>query len=154
MREAGSIVAPFPGISLFARRDWGKTCATQYTRCRPIEYKWYVLKRRFSRRFLWSGPHHKATAERLSHWNQTVKAVMLKNKGTFVFRSFPLSKRTLLCRNDSRCGRLFFYYKWLWSVAYRGGFEGVQTPPPPRNSEVLTKLSRIPSSVENTSVTT
>jgi hypothetical protein len=27
-------------------------------------------------------------------------------------------------------------------------------PPPPRNSEVLTKLSRIPSSVENTSVTT
>ena len=28
----------------------------------------------------------------------------------------------------------------------------VQTPP--RNSEVLTKLSRIPSSVENTSVTT
>jgi hypothetical protein len=31
-----------------------------------------------------------------------------------------------------------------------GGFE----PPPLRNSEVLTKLSRIPSSVENTSVTT
>jgi hypothetical protein len=30
---------------------------------------------------------------------------------------------------------------------------GVQTPPP-RNSEVLTKLSRIPSFVENTSVTT
>jgi hypothetical protein len=27
-------------------------------------------------------------------------------------------------------------------------------PPPPRNSEALTKLSRIPSSVENTSVTT
>jgi hypothetical protein len=56
---------------------------------------------------------------------------------------------------------------WLWwqtqllfmsetlhlSVAYRGGFGGVQTPRP-RNSEVLTKLSRIPSSVENTSVTT
>jgi hypothetical protein len=33
----------------------------------------------------------------------------------------------------------------------RGKF-GVQTPP--RNSEVLTKLSRIPSSVEKTSVTT
>ena len=40
-------------------------------------------------------------------------------------------------------------------VAYRGagGFGGVQTPPS-RNSEVLTKLNRIPSSVENTSVTT
>jgi hypothetical protein len=31
---------------------------------------------------------------------------------------------------------------------------GVQQPPPPPNSEVLTKLSRIPSSVENTSATT
>jgi hypothetical protein len=40
----------------------------------------------------------------------------------------------------------------LGTVAYREG--GVQTPPPPRNSEVLTNLSRIPSSVENTSVTT
>jgi hypothetical protein len=30
---------------------------------------------------------------------------------------------------------------------------GGSTPPPPRNSEILTKLSRIPSSVENTSVT-
>jgi hypothetical protein len=36
------------------------------------------------------------------------------------------------------------------SVAYRGG-GGLNLPP---NSEVLTKLSRIPSSVENTSVTT
>jgi hypothetical protein len=37
-------------------------------------------------------------------------------------------------------------------VAYRGGYlEGSTLPP--RNSEVLTKLSRIPSSVENTSVT-
>jgi hypothetical protein len=36
-------------------------------------------------------------------------------------------------------------------VAYREG--GVQTPVT-RNSEVLTKLSQIPSSVENTSVTT
>jgi hypothetical protein len=34
-------------------------------------------------------------------------------------------------------------------VVYRGGFN-----PPPRNSEVLTKPSRIPCSVENTSVTT
>jgi hypothetical protein len=31
---------------------------------------------------------------------------------------------------------------------------GVSNPPPHRNSEVLTKLSQIPSSVENTSVTT
>jgi hypothetical protein len=38
------------------------------------------------------------------------------------------------------------------AVAYRGGL-GVQTPPP-RNSEVLTKMSRILSFVENTSVTT
>jgi hypothetical protein len=39
----------------------------------------------------------------------------------------------------------------LSSVAYRGG--GCSISPPPRNSEVLTKLSRIPSSVENTSLT-
>ena len=39
----------------------------------------------------------------------------------------------------------------MGAVAYRG--EG-GVKPPPRNSEVLTKLSRIPSSVENTSVTT
>jgi hypothetical protein len=37
-------------------------------------------------------------------------------------------------------------------VAYRGGF-GCSTPLLPRNFEVLTKLSRIVSSVENTSVT-
>jgi hypothetical protein len=40
-------------------------------------------------------------------------------------------------------------YKW----GTEGGFRGVQ-PPPPWNSEVLPKLSRIPSSVEYTSVTT
>jgi hypothetical protein len=34
------------------------------------------------------------------------------------------------------------------------GVGGLGFNPPPRNSEVLTKLSRIPSSVENTSVTT
>jgi hypothetical protein len=39
-------------------------------------------------------------------------------------------------------------------VACRGVVWGVQTLPPPRNSEVLPKLSRIPSSVEYTSVTT
>jgi hypothetical protein len=39
-------------------------------------------------------------------------------------------------------------------AVYRGG-EGVKThTPPPRNSEVLTKLNRISSSVENKSVTT
>ena|SRR5215510_961812 len=37
-------------------------------------------------------------------------------------------------------------------VAYQGGGLGDSTPP--RNSEVLAKLSRIPSSVENTYVTT
>jgi hypothetical protein len=38
-----------------------------------------------------------------------------------------------------------------WAVAYRGGrFK----PPPPQNSKVLKRLSWIPSSVENTSVTT
>ena len=41
---------------------------------------------------------------------------------------------------------------WVSAVAYRGGVWGVQTPP--RNSEVWKKLSRIPNSVENTSVTT
>jgi hypothetical protein len=40
-----------------------------------------------------------------------------------------------------------------WAVAYQRGIWGFQTPPP-RNSEVSTKLSRIPSSVENTSVIT
>jgi hypothetical protein len=39
-----------------------------------------------------------------------------------------------------------------YAVAYRGGCYG--GPPPPRNSDVLPKLSRIPSSVEYTSVTT
>jgi hypothetical protein len=38
------------------------------------------------------------------------------------------------------------------AVAYRGGGLGLFKPP--RISEVFTKLSRIPSSVENTSVTT
>jgi hypothetical protein len=38
------------------------------------------------------------------------------------------------------------------AVSYRVGFWGLN--PSPRNSEVLTKLSRIPSSVENISVTT
>jgi hypothetical protein len=42
------------------------------------------------------------------------------------------------------------------AVAYRGrGFGGMfKPPPPPRNSEFFTKLIRISSSVENTSVTT
>jgi hypothetical protein len=40
-----------------------------------------------------------------------------------------------------------------WRTEGGGRFGGVK-PPPPRNSEVLTKLSRIPSSVENASVTT
>jgi hypothetical protein len=40
-------------------------------------------------------------------------------------------------------------------VAYRGGVWGFNPPPPAHwNSEVLTKLNRIPSSVENTSVIT
>jgi hypothetical protein len=40
------------------------------------------------------------------------------------------------------------------ALEYPGGwFGGVQTPPPPRNSEVLKKLAQIPSSVEYTSVT-
>ena len=42
---------------------------------------------------------------------------------------------------------------WSSGVPRVGGL-GCSNPPPPRNSEVLTKLSRIPSSVENTSVTT
>jgi hypothetical protein len=42
---------------------------------------------------------------------------------------------------------------FLYPVMYRGGGFGGSTPLP-RNSEVFTKLSQIPSSVENTSVTT
>jgi hypothetical protein len=34
----------------------------------------------------------------------------------------------------------------------QAGFGGFNSAPPPRNSEVLTKLSRIPSSMENTSI--
>jgi hypothetical protein len=40
------------------------------------------------------------------------------------------------------------------TVAYRGGLGFGEFKPPSQNSEVLTKLSQIPSSVENTSVTT
>jgi hypothetical protein len=47
-----------------------------------------------------------------------------------------------------------FRLTYAHAVAYRGGGFGGFKPPPLRNSEVLTKLSRIPSSVENTSVTT
>jgi hypothetical protein len=39
-------------------------------------------------------------------------------------------------------------------VAYRVGGDFGGFKPPPRNSEVLPKLSRIPSSVEYTSITT
>jgi hypothetical protein len=47
--------------------------------------------------------------------------------------------------------QLLGYYSTLqWHTEGEGGFN----PPPPRNSKVLTKLSRIPSSVENTSITT
>jgi hypothetical protein len=42
----------------------------------------------------------------------------------------------------------------LHAVVYRGVGFGVFNPPPKKKSEILTKLSRIPSSVENTSVTT
>ena len=48
---------------------------------------------------------------------------------------------------DGNTKRYYCYVQWRTG----GGF-GVLKPP--RNSEVLTKLSRIPSSVENTSVTT
>jgi hypothetical protein len=43
--------------------------------------------------------------------------------------------------------------RFMDPVAYRGGLGGFGGFKPPRNSEVLTNLSRIPSSVENTSVT-
>jgi hypothetical protein len=49
------------------------------------------------------------------------------------------------------CVCVCMYVCMYVSVAYQGGVWSVQTPP--WNSEVLTKLSRIPSSVENTSVT-
>jgi hypothetical protein len=42
---------------------------------------------------------------------------------------------------------------YIQAMAYRWGL-GRFNPPPPRNSEVLTKQSRIPSNVVNTSVTT
>jgi hypothetical protein len=45
-----------------------------------------------------------------------------------------------------------YQFPSLKTVAYRGRCLGGSNPPT-RNSEVLTKLSRIPSSVENTSVT-
>jgi hypothetical protein len=39
-------------------------------------------------------------------------------------------------------------------ITQASGIAGGKGGKPPRNSEVLTKLSRIPSAVENTSVTT
>jgi hypothetical protein len=65
----------------------------------------------------------------------------------------------LICRTryQLRSSTLPFHSRestWMFSaaVAYRGvGVWGFQTPPPPRNSEVLTKLSRIPGFMENTS---
>jgi hypothetical protein len=60
------------------------------------------------------------------------------------------------CRRSRMGGQVskkktFLEMTWLKAVAYRGVFGGFK--PPPRNSEVLTKLSRISSSVKNTSVT-
>lgn len=51
-----------------------------------------MLKHDFSRRFLWSGPHHKVTAERLSYWNETAEAVKRKNKGTLFLKAFLFLK--------------------------------------------------------------
>jgi hypothetical protein len=53
--------------------------------------------------------------------------------------------------SQRRLERNFFRYYLQCSGVPRGG---LGTFKPPRNSEILTKLSRIPSSVENTSVTT
>jgi hypothetical protein len=66
--------------------------------------------------------------------------------GIISHRRFGTTFRSHL--QGSSCPR-----KYREPVVYRGGVWRVQ-PSPPRNSEVLTKLSRIPSSVENTSVTT
>jgi hypothetical protein len=82
--------------------------------------------------------------------------------------TFPLSALILVCSPKTipsvresryRCVQLFFSccqlgYFSIQSTSGVPGGVGVQPPPPPRNSKVLTKLSRIPSSVENTSVTT
>jgi hypothetical protein len=43
---------------------------------------------------------------------------------------------------------------YILPVVYRAGVLGGLNTPSPRNSEVLTKLSRISSAVENTTVTT
>jgi hypothetical protein len=74
---------------------------------------------------------------------------------------------TSLCSTGVKFGRyhIRLNYKTTLQAYHAGrplcwrnrGGEGsweVQSSSPPRNSEVLTKLSRIPSSVENTSVTT
>jgi hypothetical protein len=50
-----------------------------------------------------------------------------------------------MCPRTVSC---ILHVTWQWRT--EGGLGGSN---PPRNSEVLTKLSRIPSSVENTSVT-
>jgi hypothetical protein len=55
-------------------------------------------------------------------------------------------------KGKPKCDRVFPWQLCTEAVAYRGGFGG-SNPPPPINSEVLKKLSQIPSSVENTSVT-
>jgi hypothetical protein len=86
------------------------------------------------------------------------------SKTTLVcFLRLTVHLQLYLCNKPTRCTVLFSHYcvatplhvsgpsSW-GAVAYRGGWGF--NPPAPRNSEVLPKLSRIPSSVQYTSVTT
>jgi hypothetical protein len=59
-----------------------------------------------------------------------------------------------VCFAASEAERLRLRYHSQWGTDGSGEWGWGFKSPPPRNSYVLTKLSRIPSSVENTSVTT
>jgi hypothetical protein len=85
-------------------------------------------------------------------YNQNVAGSKLSNE--FRLPGSGLVK-FILTLSDEYCDlKLKLIHTDLVPVAYRGEGVGGSNPPSPRNSEVLTKLNRIPNFVENTSVTT
>jgi hypothetical protein len=61
-----------------------------------------------------------------------------------------LQKNITITQKVLKCGAGEGWKQWCAQRGVGAGGGGL----PPRNSEVLTELSRIPSSVENTSITT
>jgi hypothetical protein len=75
----------------------------------------------------------------------------------YTFSTIAILLFTRILRNINGLKHGFESRVWKGEIDHSGvpgGWVGRFKPPFPRNSEVLTKLSRIPSSVENTSITT